>query len=116
MKMRLSRTPNCVYSTSWNGFRNVLCAREKCFGESHLPLCGFRFPAIRRKKPLLCRGMKSKGALSDAAAPISLFENLFTVDVIFNDEPNIIIISCFNLVQREIACEYHEKANERKDN
>ena len=35
---------------------------------------------------------------------IAFFENLFTVDVIFNDEPNIIIISCFNLVQREIAC------------
>ncbi|MBI4995290.1 HD domain-containing protein [Candidatus Peregrinibacteria bacterium] len=35
---------------------------------------------------------------------IAFFENLFGVDVIFNDEPNTIIVSCFNLVQREIAC------------
>lgn len=34
---------------------------------------------------------------------IAFFEELFGVDVIFNDEPNTIIISCFNLVQREIA-------------
>lgn len=35
---------------------------------------------------------------------IAFFEKLFEVDVIFNDEPNTIIVSCFNLVQREIAC------------
>lgn len=34
---------------------------------------------------------------------IAYFEELFGVDVIFNDEPNTIIVSCFNLVQREIA-------------
>lgn len=34
---------------------------------------------------------------------IAYFENLFGVDVIFNDEPNTIILSCFNLVQREVA-------------
>ncbi|MEK7524087.1 MAG: Rnase Y domain-containing protein [Patescibacteria group bacterium] len=34
---------------------------------------------------------------------IALFEELFGVDVIFNDEPNIIIVSCFNLVHREVA-------------
>lgn len=34
---------------------------------------------------------------------IGLFEELFGVDVIFNDEPNTIIVSCFNLVQQEIA-------------
>ena len=34
---------------------------------------------------------------------IAFFENLFGVDVIFNDEPNTVIISCFYLVQREIA-------------
>lgn len=38
-----------------------------------------------------------------AAVNIAFFEELFGVDVIFNDEPNTIIISCFNLVQREIA-------------
>lgn len=34
---------------------------------------------------------------------VTFFENLFGVDVIFNDEPNTIIIGCFNLVQRETA-------------
>lgn len=34
---------------------------------------------------------------------IAFFEELFGVNVIFNDEPDLIIISCFNLVQREIA-------------
>ena len=34
---------------------------------------------------------------------IAYFEELFEVDVIFNDEPNTIHISCFNLVQREVA-------------
>lgn len=34
---------------------------------------------------------------------IAFFEKLFDVDVIFNDEPNTIIIGCFNLVQRETA-------------
>ncbi|MEK9133190.1 MAG: HD domain-containing protein, partial [Patescibacteria group bacterium] len=34
---------------------------------------------------------------------VAFFENLFGVDVIFNDEPNLIIVSCFNLVQREVA-------------
>ncbi|MEK7528804.1 MAG: HD domain-containing protein, partial [Patescibacteria group bacterium] len=34
---------------------------------------------------------------------IGLFEELYGVDVVFNDEPNIISLSCFNLVQREIA-------------
>jgi len=34
---------------------------------------------------------------------ISFFEELFGVDVIFNDEPNTIIISCFNLVQEQTA-------------
>lgn len=34
---------------------------------------------------------------------IAFFENLFGVDVIFNDEPNTVIVDCFNLVQREIA-------------
>lgn len=34
---------------------------------------------------------------------IALFEELFAVDVIFNDEPGIIIISCFNIVQEETA-------------
>lgn len=34
---------------------------------------------------------------------IAFFEELFGVDVIFNDEPNTIIVGCFNLVQREIA-------------
>ncbi|MBI2638584.1 DUF3552 domain-containing protein [Candidatus Peregrinibacteria bacterium] len=34
---------------------------------------------------------------------IAFFEELFGVDVIFNDEPNTIILSCFNLVQRETA-------------
>jgi ribonuclease Y len=37
------------------------------------------------------------------ARNIAFFENLFGVDVVFNDEPNIIILGCFNLVQREIA-------------
>lgn len=34
---------------------------------------------------------------------IAYFEELFGVDVIFNDEPDTITISCFNLVTREIA-------------
>lgn len=34
---------------------------------------------------------------------IAFFEELFSVDVIFNDEPNTIIISSFNLVLREVA-------------
>lgn len=34
---------------------------------------------------------------------IAFFEELFGVNVIFNDEPNTIILSCFNLVQRETA-------------
>ncbi|MFA6520963.1 MAG: Rnase Y domain-containing protein [Candidatus Gracilibacteria bacterium] len=34
---------------------------------------------------------------------IAFFEKTFEVDVIFNDEPNTIIVSCFNLVQRELA-------------
>lgn len=34
---------------------------------------------------------------------IGHFEELFGVDVIFNDEPNIIIVSSFNLVTRQIA-------------
>ncbi len=34
---------------------------------------------------------------------IAFFEELFGVDVVFNDEPNTIILSCFNLVQRETA-------------
>lgn len=34
---------------------------------------------------------------------IAFFEELFGVDVVFNDEPDFIIVSCFNLVQREIA-------------
>lgn len=34
---------------------------------------------------------------------IGFFENLFGVDVIFNDEPDTIIVSCFNLVQQEVA-------------
>lgn len=34
---------------------------------------------------------------------ITLFEELFAVDVIFNDEPGIIIISCFNIVAEETA-------------
>lgn len=34
---------------------------------------------------------------------IAYFEQLFEVDVIFNDEPNIIILSCFNLVSEEKA-------------
>lgn len=34
---------------------------------------------------------------------IAFFEELFGVDVIFNDEPNTIIVSCFNLVQQEVA-------------
>ena len=38
-----------------------------------------------------------------SAAAIAFFEEHFGVDVIFNDEPNTIIISCFNLVQREVA-------------
>lgn len=38
------------------------------------------------------------------AKMIAFFEELFGVDVVFNDEPNTIIVSCFNLVQREIAC------------
>lgn len=37
------------------------------------------------------------------ATNIAYFENLFGVDVIFNDEPNTIIVSAFNLVQRETA-------------
>lgn len=37
------------------------------------------------------------------AKNIAFFEELFGVDVIFNDEPNTIILSCFNLVQREVA-------------
>ncbi|PIQ77147.1 hypothetical protein COV82_06135 [Candidatus Peregrinibacteria bacterium CG11_big_fil_rev_8_21_14_0_20_46_8] len=37
------------------------------------------------------------------AANIACFEELFEVDVVFNDEPNIIKLSCFNLVNREIA-------------
>jgi len=35
---------------------------------------------------------------------IAFFEELFGVDVIFNDEPNTILVGCFNLVQRGIAC------------
>ncbi len=34
---------------------------------------------------------------------IAFFEELFGVDVIFNDEPNTIIISCFNIVAEETA-------------
>lgn len=37
------------------------------------------------------------------ASNIALFEELFGVDVVFNDEPNTIKLSCFNLVQREIS-------------
>ena len=35
---------------------------------------------------------------------IAFFEELFGVDVVFNDEPNTILVGCFNLVQRGIAC------------
>lgn len=34
---------------------------------------------------------------------IALFEELFGVDVVFNDAPNIISLSCFNLVTKETA-------------
>ncbi len=34
---------------------------------------------------------------------IAFFEQLFDVDVVFNDEPNIIMVSCFNLVNEEKA-------------
>lgn len=34
---------------------------------------------------------------------IAFFEDMFGVDVVFNDEPNTILIGCFNLVQREVA-------------
>jgi len=37
------------------------------------------------------------------ASNIALFEELFEVDVVFNDEPNMIKLSCFNLVTRESA-------------
>lgn len=34
---------------------------------------------------------------------IAFFEEFFGVDVVFNDEPNTILVGSFNLVQREIA-------------
>lgn len=34
---------------------------------------------------------------------IMFFEELFGVDVVFNDAPNIISVSCFNLINQEIA-------------
>lgn len=46
---------------------------------------------------------------------IAYFEELFGVDVIFNDEPNTIIVSCFNLVAREIAVQALQRLMREKN-
>lgn len=48
-------------------------------------------------------------------ANIAHFEELFGVDVIFNDEPNIIIVSSFNLVSRQIAIAALERLMREKN-
>lgn len=46
---------------------------------------------------------------------IGFFEELFGVDVIFNDEPNTIIVSSFNLVSRQIALAALERLMREKN-
>lgn len=70
-------------------------------------ICRYCAPAANEpiQKTLIVPKDDIKGRIvGRGGANIAFFENLFGTDIIFNDEPNTIIISCFNLVQREVAC------------
>lgn len=93
---RLQKDIQCAEECSARDAKNLLAEAIYRFGDPTSVEHEYKNVIVPRdeiKGRIVGRGARN----------IAFFENLFGVDVIFNDEPNIIILSCFNLVQREIA-------------
>lgn len=95
-EFRIQRALELAQESAVRDARNILSEAMYRFAESTSVEHGIKTVIVPRdeiKGRIVGRG----GHL------IAFFEELFGVDVVFNDEPNTIIVSCFNLVQQEVA-------------